>query len=281
MTTNETIHAKALPVVNVLAQRAEVRGILCFGSYAMETFDGHSDIDLYILCSPKIIPADVREIVLSKIEGVQDLQIDQLQTGWDKQWSPQADRCRVGKLPFDMTYNTVDWICRVVCAVKDQGVVSTTEFGFRAYTMLGLLEHSVVLYDPQAVLQTLKGSLYPYPAKLKEALLTENLSIARGSLGDLEDYVMRSIGNSAFLFHYQRVLDALGTVLCAMNERYDPASKRTEEFLGTLDILPDRFLERYTRMLETPLTREGRREILNVLTTFLSEVEALISGRRV
>jgi predicted nucleotidyltransferase len=276
--TIDTVRAISAPVVDALAEIPEVHGILCFGSYAMETFDRYSDIDLYVLCSPDILPAGVRRDVLKNIAGVQDLDINHEQVGWDKQWHPQDDRCRVGELPFEISYNTVDWTLRVVHAVKDRGITSTPEFGFRAYTMLGLLEHSVILHDPKATLQTLKASLYPYPAKLKQALLAESLPIVRGSLEDLKDYVRRSIGNSAFLFHYQRFLDSLGTILFAINERYDPATKRFEEVLRSLEILPDRFMERYTKILETPLTREGRNEIVRELETLLIEIEDLTKG---
>jgi predicted nucleotidyltransferase len=276
METNEIIRRKSAPLVDALAEIPEVHGVLCFGSYAMGTFDRHSDIDLYVLCSPAIIPAGIRRNALKNVAAVRNLEIDREQTSWDKRWHPQDDRCRIGELPFEISYNTVDWTRRVVRAVKDRGVISTPEFGFRAYTMLGLLDYSVTLYDPKGAVQRLKASLYPYSAKLKRSLLAESLPIARGSLEDLENYVRRSIGNSAFLFHYQRVLDALATMLFATNERYDPATKRLEEVLRTLEILPARFLERYTRMLEIPLTLDGRKEIVQTLSSFLVEIEDLI-----
>jgi predicted nucleotidyltransferase len=275
MKTDEIIRRKSTPIVDALAEIPEVHGILCFGSYATEAFDRHSDIDLYVLCSPAIIPAGIRRNALKNVAAVRNLEIDREQIGWGKRWHPQDDRCRIGGFPFEISYNTRDWVRKVVTAVKDRGVISTPEFGFRAYTMLGLLNCSVILYDPKGVVQKLKASLYPYPPKLKRSLLAENLPIARGSLEDLENYVRRSIGNSAFLFHYQRVLDALATVLLATNERYDPATKRVEEVLRTLEILPSCFLERYTRMLETPLTPEGRKEIVRALSSFLTEIEDL------
>jgi predicted nucleotidyltransferase len=241
MGINETIRAKTAPIVDSLAENPEVHGILCFGSYAMGTFDRYSDIDLYVLCSPSIISVGVRRGVLENMSAVQDIEINPVQAGWDTRWAPQNDRFRIAEFLFDISYNTVDWVSRVVRAVQERGVISESELGFRAYTMLGLLEHSVILYDPEATLQTLKASLYPYPAKLKHALLAESWPIAKGSLEELEDYVKRSIGNSAFLFHYERLLDSLCTIVFAINERYDPATKRLEEALRSLDIFTRSF----------------------------------------
>jgi hypothetical protein len=275
--THEIVRAKSAPIIEPLAKISEVEGILCFGSYAMGTADEHSDLDLYVLCDTDVVPAPVRWEVLGKIPTVRNLEIGHIAAGWEQPWCPQTDRCRIGDLQFDVVYNTVDWLCRVVRAVKAFGI-PPAEFGFRAYTVLGLLEHSITLHDPHGTLQALKASLYPYPSKLKEALVSQNLSIARGSLEDLRDYIRRSIGNTAFHFHYERLMDSLGTMLFAINERHDPATKRTEEALRNLTLLPDRFLERYDRILVTPLTPEGRAEIVRSFETLLGDVEGLLNG---
>jgi predicted nucleotidyltransferase len=266
------VRARSAPVVEALASIPAIQGILCYGSYAMGTFDQKSDIDLYVVCNPTVVSAEVRRGALEKIAAIHTLEIGVEQAGWDTEWHPQDDRFRVGEIAFDIAYNTVEWVRGVVHAVRERGT-STPEFGFRAYTMLGLLEHSIVLHDPASVLETIKASLYPYPAKLKHALLAEHIPRATGSLEDLQDYVNRSIGNTAFHFHVERLLDSLGTILFAINERYDPATKRTEEFLASLDRLPDRFMERYARILETPLTEEGRREIVDSFARLLTEVK--------
>ena len=279
MRNEEFIRTKSGPVVGALARIAGVEGILCFGSYAMGTFDRDSDVDLYVLCHPDIRPSNLRRDALQKIEGIEDVQMDHEEFGWDNQWCPRGDRCRLDGLPFEIAYNTVDWMKTVVSAVKERGVTSIPELQFRPYTMLGLLENSVVLYDPKSILQTIRSSLYPYPTKLRETLLSENLLIAKGSLEELKDYVRRSIGNSAFHFHFSRILDSLSTLLFAINRRYDPATKRTEEAFRDLEIVPDRFLERYSRILETPFAREGRSEIVNTLEALLSEIEDLANNK--
>jgi predicted nucleotidyltransferase len=46
-TANEVLLSRSTPVVNALSALPDVKAILCFGSYAMGTFDQYSDIDLY------------------------------------------------------------------------------------------------------------------------------------------------------------------------------------------------------------------------------------------
>ncbi len=266
---------KTAPIIGALADISMVKGIVCFGSYALGTFDQYSDIDLYVFCDPAIIPSAVRQNILQKIEGISDLQMDHAEFGWDNQWCPQGDRFRLKGVFFDITFNTVDWIRTVVRKVAGEGATSIPEMRFRPYTMLGLVANSIILYDPKAIVSEIKSNLYPYPHKLKNALIEQSLSTMKGSLEDLCDYVKRGIGNSAFRFQFQRIIDSLGTLLFALNEKYDPATKRVEEEYSKLKVLPYKFLRRYKTLLEAPLTVGGRRMVLRELRVLVDEIELL------
>lgn len=86
----------------------------------------------------------------------------------------------------------------------------------------------------------------------------------------------RNVGNTAFHFHLGRIIDSLGTILFALNERYDPATKRVEEVYTNLAVVPYCFLKKYNRILETPLTSQGRKDILKDLEALVHETENLI-----
>ena len=58
-----------------------------------------------------------------------------------------------------------------------------------------------------------------------------------------------------------RILDAFGTILFALNEHYDPTTKRAEHVQAGLETILQNFTERYERLLQTPLTGKGRREV--------------------
>lgn len=273
---NELLHARITPVITALSGIDAIKGVLCIGSYAMGTFDEQSDIDLYVLCHPDIIAPETRRRAFEMIDGVTELRIGHQCPTWDNQWCPAGDIFRLYGSLIDVGWNTSDWIRTVIHKVSKEGATSFPEMTFRAHTMLGLLEHSVILLDPETILQRMKSELYPYPPRLKQALLRESLPILKGSLGFMRNCVARGIGNSAFHFHLERFLEALRTIVFALNERYDPADKRVEQTYATMSKLPRDFLTRYNRILEIPLTEKGRRELVSELETLTKEFEMMI-----
>ena len=252
-----TLPAAVENVVHALAGLAEVRGILCFGSYAVGTQDDQSDVDLYVVCQLEIASLPARQRVLAGLEGLQDLSLNTVQVGWADAWCPQEDRLLLNGLPVELVYNTLDWLETVIDKVR-QGHTSIPEMPFRPYTLLGLLENSLPLYDPDGVLAGLYASLRPYPPVLKSRLIDESMAVLGDSLSELQNYNQRSIGSRAFHFHLGRVLDALELVLFALNEQYPPATKRVEQALEKLPRLPQGFMRRYLGLLETPLDTAGR-----------------------
>jgi predicted nucleotidyltransferase len=274
-TSHELLHSRCAALVNVLSTLAQVRAILCFGSYAMGTSDASSDIDLYVICHPQIIAPDERQAAFLLAGDMTELNLDYDQPDWENQWCPSNDRLRLNGIQFDIVYNTLYWVQLVVSQVKTLGVTSMPELKFRPYTFLGMLENSVILYDADGVLHRIVTDLYPYPPILRQVLMTSSLAVIDGSLDDMQNYARRNIGNSAFLFHLWRVIDAMEILLFALNERYSPATKRLEEAYRSLPILPANFLERYNVLLETPLTPPGRLKIVAGLQALVDDIVEL------
>jgi len=275
---NDLLHARIDPVITVLSGIDAIKGALCFGSYAMGTFDEQSDIDLYVLCHPGIINPENRRRAFERIDGVTELQIDNRSPIWDDQWIRAGDTFRLHGVLIDVGWNTIDWLKMVVQKVSEEGSTSFPELRFRAHTVLGLLANSVVLLDPEGVLQRMKSELYPYSPRLKQALLQESLPILKESVSDMRNCVDRGIGNTAFHFHLERLLEALGTIILALNERYDPAHKRVEQVYATMSKLPRDFLARYNRILEIPLTGKGRRRLVSEIEALTKEFEIIVDA---
>ncbi len=273
--SHELLQSHSAGLVSALASLAPVRAVLCFGSYAMGTNDASSDIDLYVVCHPQIVARPERQAAFLQAGKLDDLFLEHGQPGWENQWCPCNDRLRLDGMQFDIIYNTLDWVRSVVHQVQTSGAESIPQLRFRPYTFLGLLENSVILYDAQGELHEIVAGLYPYPPALRQTLLAGSLDTIRGSLEDMQDYNTRSIGNTAFLFHLWRVIDGMATALFALNERYDPATKRLEEVFPSLSILPPDFIQRYNRLLESPLTPPGRQKIVAGLQALVNEIEGL------
>ena len=271
----DLVHNKTAPIIKSLARLEDVQAILCFGSYAMGTFDAYSDLDLFVFCEPKVVSALERRRILESVQDVTHFVESDPAVGWDSQWSPQGDHFRVNKDRFEISYNTMDWIRTVVRRVTQEGATSIPEQKFRPYTMLGLLESGIILYDPCSVLSHLTDCLYPYPVQLKQRLISDSLHTLKDCIAELKDGVKRGFGLTFFHFFFQRMCDALYTFLFAVNEKYDPAVKRPEVEYRKLKILPPNFLERYTKLLEGPFDKNGRQRAVNELETLVAEVDML------
>ncbi|RKU37887.1 hypothetical protein C6496_08355, partial [Candidatus Poribacteria bacterium] len=271
----DLVHNKTALIVESLARLEDVRAILCFGSYAMGTFDEYSDLDLFVFCKPEVVSALERQRVLESVQGVTDFEESDTAAGWDNQWSPQSDSFRMNEVLFEISYNTMDWISTVVRRVTQEGATSIPEQKFRPYTMLGLLENGIILYDPRSYLKRLIDSLYPYPARLKHRLISDSLRTLKDCLVELKDGSKRGFGLTFFHFFFHRMCDALYTFLFAVNEKYDPAVKRPEVEYEKLKILPLNFLGRYAKLLEGPYDKNGRQRAINELETLVAEVEML------
>ena len=270
------VHNKTASVVESLARLEGVQAILCFGSYAMGTFDKYSDLDLFVFCEPEVVSAAERRQVLESVQGVIHFEEGDA-AGWDSQWSPQSDSFRMNEDLFEISYNTIDWIRTVVRRVTQEGATSIPEQKFRPYTMLGLLENGIILYDPCSCLRHLIDCLYPYPAQLKGRLISDSLHTLKDCLAELKDGVKRGFGLTFFHFFFHRMCDALYTLLFAVNEKYDPAVKRSEVAYEKLSLLPSNFLERYAKLLEGPFDKNGRQRAIHELETLIVEIEMLIT----
>ena len=273
----DLVHNKTAPIVESLARLEGVQAILCFGSYAMGTFDEYSDLDLFVFCEPEVVSASERKRVLEGLQGVTYFEESDTAVGWDSQWSPQGNHLRVNGVLFEISYNTMDWIRTVVRRVTQEGATSIPEQKFRPYTMLGLLENGIILYDPCSCLRHLSDCLYPYPTQLKQRLISDSLHTLKDCLAELKDGVKRGLGLTFFHFFFHRMCDALYTLLFALNEKYDPATKRSEIEYEKLSLLPPDFLARYTKLLEGPFDRNGRQRVIHELETLVVEIEILIT----
>ena len=191
--------------------------------------------------------------------------------------STKRNHLRVNGDLFEISYNTMDWIRTVVRRVTQEGAISIPEQKFRPYTMLGLLENGIILYDPCSFLGDLISRLYPYPTQLKQRLISDSLHTLKDCLAELKDGVKRGFGLTFFHFFFHRMRDALHILLFAVNEKYDPAVKRSEVAYEKLSLLPPNFLERYTKLLEGPFDKNGMQRAIRELETLITEIEMLIN----
>jgi predicted nucleotidyltransferase len=272
----EAIKQAISPLLAVISNSTTVDSILCFGSYAVGTQHTASDLDLFVFCAGRIPDQIERQRWYSDVEAISRIELNYQSPGWDNQWNPQMDRVWLGNLEIDLCFNTIEWLETVVRKVTLEGQLSVVEMTFRPYTILGLLDQSIIMHDRSGRLQQVVGAVHPYPPKLKDKLIAENWPLLTDRLKEMRECVSKEIGNIAFLFHLGGACDALVTVLLALNERHDSATKRVEQELQMLGIQPQNLSERIQEMLEGPFDRTGRIKTVERLDSIVSDVAEIL-----
>lgn len=258
----------------VFAGQSDVLSVLILGSLAQGTIDKYSDIDLLVILKDSIPSSHQRGKHFYNHKGIEVIKIEKGNTDWNNQWSPVNDKIKYKNIEIDIAYNVKDWVDKVVEKVCKSSNVTIPEFTFRPYTFIGLLKSSIVLYDKGGYIKQIIKRAKVFPKKLKENILKDNISIFKESLGDLTDYSKReNIGNMAFLFHLNMVLDAFLNILFAINEEYDNASKRPENELSKLKKLPKNFKGRINKITEGPFDYKGKKRVVNGLSSMFREIE--------
>ena len=257
--------------VKHLTKEIMVQSILCYGSYAQMLQDKKSDIDLLVLVNHVIPSENLREISYCKFPNTRIVALGKNMGDWDVSWTPVNDCLMIDNQAIDIGYNTTVWVNRVIENLIIKNQITFDEFPFRPYTFLGLLETSKVLYDKDNFIASCLSQIRPMPLGLKREIINSFLPILKESYEELIDYSERNIGILAYQFQIFRGLDALTNLLFAINEVYDPASKRTEIFLFNLKKKPDNLSEFINKIL--PRFYENKNELLKYLKSFINFIE--------
>lgn len=234
----------------------EVSAILVVGSVALGLVDERSDVDVLVVCRSTIVPLAQRKDVLSSV-GAQ----------WRFHRGADVNRLfadldtggLVDGVPVEVAYQTVSWISDVLDAVLDRGAITTDKVSFRPYTVPALLQRGWLLRDKDGVVAGWRERARIYPPLLKTNILAHFIPLLRDYSDDLVSNAERGLGPIVFIYLLHRAVDALRSILLALNEVYDPADKRTEEaVLPTLEQVPHDFLPRLTDVLVGPFDARGR-----------------------
>jgi len=214
-------------LVSSLAERlgsiGGVRAVVLGGSYARGRARPGSDIDLGVLYS-EAAPFSIQS-VRELAEAVNDT-AGPVVTGFYEwgQWVNGGAWLTVGGQRVDFIYRSIEHLERVIAEAEagryQLDYAQQPPFGFFSATYLGEVAVGIPLYDPEALLDTLKRRVAEYPAALRLAVVRDYLWSAEfGLTAFAPKFATRSdvYGTAACL---TRAVNQLILALFALNRRY-------------------------------------------------------------
>ncbi len=245
----------ACRLADLLGAHQAVSSVLVFGSVAHGDVDERSDINLFVVCRPEIIPITERMRLFSQVGS-----------GWrfggqlntNPPFAHSDTDGIVDGIPVSFHYQTAAWVSNVLREVLLKGALTTRLMPSRPYTLLALLQRGWLLLDKKKVVRKWRDQAQPFPWQLKLNLLQHYVPLLRENLEELVVNAERHLGSRLFLFHLNQAIDALISVLFAVNEVYEPGDRRAERnILPALEKAPKDFLTRFIEVLEGPFDDAG------------------------
>lgn len=269
----------------IVAALKDVPGIVAIvlgGSRAAGYANEKSDLDIGLYYSEKH-PFDIEAIrdIASRF-SVAGMPVV---TGF-YEWGPWVNggawmMTAAGKVDF--LYRNIDQVQQTITdAVNGNWQHSFDQqppFGFRSVIYLAETQVCKPLFDPEQVLQGLKARITPYPAKLKQVIISDSLWLAEFSL--MQCVAFASAGdvyNTAGCF--TRIVNYLVHALFAINEAYPLGDKRALQIIATFNRCPFEINGRINRILGQAGTQASELiESTDLLKELWQEVVSLTDGQ--
>ena len=266
----------------IASQLAEVEGVVAValgGSRARGEAQPDSDIDLGVYYRNGQKPSVEELHRLARELGYRHAGDHVTDFGGWGAWINGGAWLQVEGHPVDWLYRDLD---RVFRTIEDCREGRTTVYyqpghphGFHTQIYMGEIYYCQPLHDPEGVLAALKKLTEPYPPRLKEVLIRNQLWEACFALDTCRKPASRgdTFYTTGCLF---RCAACLVQALFALNERYTINEKGSVEAAGALPLSPDGFETTVRNALSHP---GGRPEQLEAsvarLETLLQAVESL------
>ena len=255
---------------DVLGECPEVVCVFVHGSVASGTADERSDVDITFICRPEIMSLSTRTEVLEKIGSKWRFQDPSLDNAL---WSECDSDGLIDGVLVDIHYQTAAWISEVLDEVVERGAITTSKMPFRPYTLAALLQRSWLLRDGDGIFGVWLERTEVYPQRLKSNILRHFTPILLENLEELKATSQRGLGPRGFIFHLNWAVDALISILFALNEVYDPADRRMEQtVLPALTCVPRDFINRFACVLEGPFDRPGALQRARLFEQLAAEI---------
>ena len=233
-----------------LGELPQVEAIALGGSRATGRNDEKSDYDVYVYITREI-PEQVRR-------GILETYCEYMEIG-NTFWELEDDVTLKDGIDMDIIYRDLREFARTV----DSVVTNCTPWNGYTTCMWHNLITSTIVHDPNGSLHALQEKFtVPYPQKLKENIIANNLNLLSGMLPSFDKQIEKAERRGDLVSINHRVAEFLACyfdIIFAMNEMTHPGEKRMQQICAKeCSILPEDFdanLQRlFHRMYREPIS---------------------------
>lgn len=209
------------------------------GAHAKDMADSHSDLDIHVFAEHW--PDDERRSaaiaeVLSGAEAV---------SSWHAAGQAGTNLVIHGQpveIWFRLDSTLAQTVERILNGDIDRHFVIWTPNGYFDHCLLADLAHLKILRSASSTIGDLIDMLHPFPARLRSAIVTDGLAIARFWNGNLHLQTALEREDAFYLDSiYHQIRVGLLQALFALNETYYPGDKKIAQWLDRLSIKPENF----------------------------------------
>ena len=225
---------------NDLGNLPQVEAIALGGSRATGRNDEKSDYDVYVYITDSIDESIRRDIL--------DKYCKYMEIG-NSFWELEDDVTLKDGIDMDIIYRNMQDFENMVSAVVIEYVPCN---GYTTCMWHNLITSQIVL-DKNAKLKTLQEKhRIPYPKKLKENIVSNNLNLLSGMLPSFDIQIKKAENRGDLVSVNHRVTEFLASyfdIIFALNEMTHPGEKRMQSICSAeCRILPNRFNENLNRL---------------------------------
>jgi len=218
-----------------LGHLPQVEAIALGGSRATGRNDEKSDYDVYVYRTGSI-DENVRRNILDKYCGYMEI--------GNSFWELEDDVTLKDGIDMDIIYRNMDDFEKMVSSV----VIDCVPWNGYTTCMWHNLITSKIVLDKNGKLHELQGKYrIPYPQKLKENIVSNNLKLLNGMLPSFDTQISKAENRGDLVSVNHRVTEFLASyfdIIFALNEMTHPGEKRMKSICSAeCRILPARFDE--------------------------------------
>ncbi|MBR6643880.1 MAG: DUF4037 domain-containing protein [Lachnospiraceae bacterium] len=242
---------------------SQVEAIALGGSRATGRSDAKSDYDVYVYISDRI-DEEVRRNILNKYCSYMEI--------GNSFWELEDDVTLLDGIDMDIIYRNIGEFEAMVSSVVTDGISWN---GYTTCMWHNLITSKIVL-DKGGNLKKLQEKYkIPYPKRLKENIIANNLKLLSGMLPSFDGQIKKAEKRGDLVSVNHRVTEFLASyfdVIFALNEMTHPGEKRMQSICSKeCKILPDKFDENLNRLFQGMF----REEIYPVICDMVEEIRKI------